>query len=76
MISCQYYAAGDVIEHEHRHYNDDLILIKKIAQIAMQTGGKWSGEVDCIDGLMQERRNSNALAMELRRSCTKLWICG
>ena len=29
-----------------------------------------------IDGLVQERRNSNALAMELRLSCTKpsVWL--
>ena len=27
-----------------------------------------------IDGLMQERRNSSALAMELRLSCTNPWI--
>ena len=26
--------------------------------------------MDYIDGLEQERRNSSALAMELRRSCT------
>ena len=28
-----------------------------------------------IDGLMQERRNSSALAMELRLSCTNPLIC-
>ena len=27
-----------------------------------------------IDGLVQERRNSSALAMELRLSCTKRWV--
>ena len=27
-------------------------------------------EMDNIDGLVQERRNSSALAMELRLSCT------
>ena len=29
----------------------------------------------CIDGLVQERRNSSALAMELRLSCTNPSIC-
>ena len=29
----------------------------------------------CIDGLVQERRNSIANALELRHSCTKPWIC-
>ena len=29
-----------------------------------------------IDGLMQERRNSSALAMELRLSCVNPLICG
>ena len=29
----------------------------------------------CIDGLVQERRNSSALAMELRLSCTNSSIC-
>ena len=28
-----------------------------------------------IDGLVQERRNSSALAMELRLSCTNPSIC-
>ena len=31
------------------------------------SAGPWSN----IDGLVQERRNSSALAMELRLSCTK-----
>ena len=30
---------------------------------------------DNIDGLVQERRNSSALAMELRLSCTNLSTC-
>ena len=29
-----------------------------------------------IDGFVQERRNSSALAMELRLSCTNPSICG
>ena len=30
---------------------------------------------DQVDGLLQERRNSSALAMELRLFCTNLWKC-
>ena len=29
----------------------------------------------CIDGLVQERQNSSALAMELRLSCTHPSVC-
>ena len=32
-------------------------------------------ELSDISGLVQERRNSSALAMELRLSCTNPWIC-
>ena len=31
--------------------------------------GSFSGHYNCINGLMQERRNSSALAMELHLSC-------
>ena len=31
--------------------------------------------VSCIDGLVQERRNSSALAIELRLSCINPLIC-
>ena len=33
------------------------------------------GEDMLIDGLMQKRRNSSALAMELRLFCIKLSMC-
>ena len=37
----------------------------------------WRYVLDYIDGLVQERRNSSALAMELRLSCTNpsIWTC-
>ena len=36
------------------------------------TSGRKDSEIDV---LMQERRNSSALAMELRLSCINLWKC-
>ena len=29
----------------------------------------WNSQLDCFDGLEQEKRNSSVLAMELRLSC-------
>ena len=36
--------------------------------------GEWLTQP--INGLVQERRNSSALAVELRLSCTKPLLCG
>ena len=38
---------------------------------SLETGDKLEDRQDNSDGLVQERRNSSALAMELRLSCTK-----
>ena len=41
----------------------------------MSTHGIHYGVYMYIDGLVQERRNSSALAMELHLSCTNPLIC-
>ena len=51
------------------------IMIKfRLMLIAMDRVGRSA--LDHIDGLLQERRNSIALAMELRLSCTNpsIWL--
>ena len=46
--------------HVHIHIHVIVVMIQNL----------WNSSRNCIDGLVQERRSSIALAMELRLSCT------
>ena len=48
-----------------------IITTAEVAASAAAAGLEYFNTVRHIDGLVQERRNSSALAMELRLSCTK-----
>ena len=53
-----------------------VIMLLEIILGVIHSGGKqiWPWRPANIDGLVQERRNSSALAMDLRLSCTNLSI--
>ena len=54
-----------------RHYVKMFLWINSHTWAIDQINLNHLGLVDDIDGLVQERRNFSALAMELRLSCTK-----
>ena len=56
--------AGD-LRHHCTHY--DVTVMKQAQNMVLSNGRRYN---TYIDGLVQEKRNSSALAMELRLSCT------
>ena len=57
--------------HQNRNYNHN----KAKSNQAFTTCACFMGYVVCIEGLVQERRNSIANALELHLSCTNPSIC-
>ena len=55
---------------QHQSKQTETILVK-LSYHAAQYFTQW----DYLDGSVQERRNSSALALELHLSCTKPLIC-
>ena len=70
--------AGDTTQFCHLKMQD-RILKQVTTKLYIQQENVFHCMILTIhyfDGLVQERRNSSALAMELRLSCTNLSICG
>ena len=67
-MQCQCHS--DIGRAHHQQDGSHLTIVRVILK---EDAIKRDGGVD-IDGLVQERRNSSALAMELRLSCTNTSI--
>ena len=82
ILNFEWYASlvGSARDHTGYGYNVTWSLspytewsLACVGQVTLQR--KRGCNVNHIDGLVQERRDSSALAMELRLSCTKPSLC-
>ena len=66
---------ADTLSHERPSNPAWYLPVKSHENKTPSVGyGSHCGQKEHIDGLVQERRNSSASAMELRLSCTNPWI--